>query len=323
MNKKQNQKRIRIVVISFIIIGVLLLGYKSIFQKPNHIELLNLVTVEENNELKEKKEKLVHSSKFAHVSFDDVILMFEDLNQKKDQYTTIFENEILAQLQMLHKMYETVFTCYTYYENNQTKFNLSMCTNQFAKEFQQNASWLKFAFHTKNATTTYENTLPETIQKDYLQTTKELLRITGSKECIDQVIRLQSYQGNEPSIQAIQKGNIAYGILGLLGPDDTRRSYFLDNETTSYLYYYDYFTNANLNYFKTDIRIENIKNLEETWQNIKQSNDTNQILIIFTHEWKLIEPEVLKNLKQLCQKIKEDGYQFDFPMNRLQTIVEE
>lgn len=49
-----------------------------------------------------------------------------------------FENETFKLLRKMHEKYGTVFSCYTYYENDTSDFNLSMCTDKYKDEFIKN-----------------------------------------------------------------------------------------------------------------------------------------------------------------------------------------
>lgn len=326
---KDPEKRIRKslkILIVLITILVFILGITKIVIRYHNtkIDLIQLVEVQENNDLTKEKSEIVNGQKFAHVSIDDFIDAFQDITMKQNEYTSIFDNTLFGQLKELHDKYGMVISCYTYYQNDKNDFNLSMCTEKFANEFKENASWLKFGFHTNDGERDYEYLPASTIEKDYNKVVKELLRITGSEKSIDKVIRLQNYRGNEEALKKIKNSN--YGIRGVLGADDTRRSYYLNDSDTSYLYLYDYFKDANnIRYFKTDIRIEKISSVQKALDEIEMdnANHTNQILTIFTHEWKIYEDDqILKKLDELCKQLKLYGYEFDFLMERVNNIEE-
>ena len=89
-----------------------------------------------------------------HLSFDDVITVFEDLN--KEQYSSIFDNAELAWMKQLHDKYGVVISCYVFFEDNE--FSLAECTGRYRDEFQSNSDWLRFGFHSRNGTTVYGKT---------------------------------------------------------------------------------------------------------------------------------------------------------------------
>lgn len=110
-----------------------------------------------------------------------------------------------------------------------------------------------------------------------------------------------------------------YGIQGVLGADYKRRSYYLNNENNSYLYLYDYYDN-NIDFFRTDLRMELIDNIDETLEDFYTNTvfeEKNKILIAFTHEWKLGEDGIKEKLEKTCEFAVKNEYDFDFPMNRI------
>ena len=314
-NKKIISIIMIILVISVFILHNIYILYKH---KQNYtINELEIVNVAENPQIKEEKEYIVNNEKFAHISLDDFIVAFEDITQNESKYNSIFENSTFAYLKELHNKYSIVISCYVFYENDNKKFNLSKCTDKFSEEFKDNSNWLKFGFHSLNSSKNYENTSGYEIKKDYDKVIKELLRITGSNECIDNVVRLQNFAGNEKSIEEIK--DTYYGIKGVLGADDKRRSYYLNNDDNSYLYLYDYYNTNDINFFKTDFRIELMDNVDEELEMFctEQFLDQNEIIIVFSHEWKLEDDDIKSKLEKVCEIISNKGYCFDFPMNRI------
>ena len=280
------------------------------------VEQLEILDIDKNKDIEIIKEKIINKNKFIHVSLDDFISAFEDISKNENKYSSIFDNNTFSYLKMLNDKYGAVISCYTYYESDDKKFNLSQCTDKFAKEFEENSDWLKFGFHTYNGSKNYEKTTSEEAKSDYDKVLSELLRITGSRKCIDTVVRLQNFAGNEDSIQAMI--NAENGIEGVLGADDKRRSYYLDDEKNSYLYTYDYYEDNNLEFFRTDLRMELIDDIDKSLAELNTNElEKKDILIIFTHEWQLPNEEIKEKLEKCCEFAKNNGYKFDYPMNRI------
>lgn len=261
----------------------------------------------------------VSGERYLHLSLDDVIIMFQDITDHKDKYTSIFQNSILKYLKGLHDKYGVVVSCYVFYEWNGV-FHLSDCTDQFQEEFRENSDWLRFGFHAYNAVTNYENSDKDTITEDYNKVIKELYRICGSYDCIDHVVRLQNFAGNYECIKAIRDTD--HGITGLLTADDKRQNYYLDREINHFLYendqYYD--EENNLYFFSTDLRMEFIKSIKNKLKEFTSPVWDHQLdaLIIFTHEW-VLDARTRKNINKICKYAKEHGYQFLFPEDRIQN----
>lgn len=253
---------------------------------------------------------------FFHLSIDDTITLFEDINKKQDFYKSIFENKTLQHFKQLHEQYGLVVTFYCYYENE--NFNLSQMTHKFKREFEENSNWLKFGFHGFNEQSyevaTYEKTL-----KEYEQMMKQLKNIVGEKS-IDYVVRLNNFKGSVESIKALLESE--YPIQGLLGSDDGRVSYDLTVEEQRELDTKEYVKkgeNREIPYVKTDLRLENLKNEQILQENIQKQNGFKKgetIGIVFTHEW-LLKDQMFHKIELMCQMAKANGYVFDFVENHL------
>ena len=95
--------------------------------------------------------------KKAHISIDDTINIFEDLNANRNYYDSIFANKTMGLLKELHDKYNMVFHLYCFCENMNASFNLNFCTDKYKKEFKKNRRWLKINFHGKNGHTNLTN----------------------------------------------------------------------------------------------------------------------------------------------------------------------
>ena len=241
---------------------------------------------------------------FVNISIDDTINVFSDL--KENEYDSAFDNDTLCYLKKLHDLYGACFVLYCYYENDEGTFNLSMMSDKYSDEFTQNADWLRWGFHSYNGSITYDSNNDKRAKNDYNLVINELLRITGSEKCIERVVRLNGFVGTKKAIESMR--NCKLGITGLLGPDDNRNAYFLDENKSLSLRKQGILEDANILLWSTDIRIED--HIGET--NLLDNSDTS--VIAFSHEWKLKDPKVKLALEDLCFEAIEDGYHFDYPV---------
>ena len=244
------------------------------------------------------------SDSYVSLSFDDVISVFEDLNDNADVYESIFDNDFLANLKSLNELYGACFSMYCYYENWDGSFNLSMMTDQYSEEFAENSSWLKWGFHSYNGDVTYTEENEDRVASDYDLIVGELLRVTGDAECIERVIRLSNFAGSKNSIDMIV--DCEYGISGLLGPDDERDAYFLDSDESARLKDDGSIEIDGVYIISTDIRIENILGESDV------INSSDSEVIVFSHEWAMDEAAI-ETLSDLCLEAVGGGYEFDFP----------
>lgn len=253
--------------------------------------------VVDNNEYKEK---------LFHLSFDDTVLIFKDIENKKPQ--SIFNVPTIAWFKELHDKYGITISCYVYYEDGD--FNLSQVTDKYRVEFVSNSDWLRFGFHTINSKTDYSQGV---IVDDYKMTINELKRIVGT-ESIDNFIRLQMFQGSYEEIKKLTELD-EEPIVGLLSADDNRQSYYLSDEKNKFLYSHDslYEDDLNLWFVSTDLRTEYVGSVKSKIKEFDTSawNNQKDYLVIFTHEWAL-SVENKNKVEKFCEYASEKGYKSIF-----------
>jgi hypothetical protein len=255
---------------------------------------------------------------YIHISFDDVIDIFVDLTRNKETYLSLFDNAVLSYFRDLHELYGAVISCYCYYEDKNKNFDLTMVPDIWKDEFSENSSWLKFGFHTRNESVRYDQAPPEEAADDYNRYIAEMLRITGNSESIDRAPRLHYFAGTLECIEAMK--NTHLGLLGVLGADDDRRSYYLDDVRSHYLRTRDSLhDNVNkMTLFSTDFRIEKIDDIDDKLKELEKSRNQpySNALILFSHEWALND-KIKNYLEKCCDYALANGYVFDFPMNHV------
>ena len=240
------------------------------------------------------------------LSFDDSILIFKDIAEKKPK--SIFENETLKWYKELHDKYGVVISCYIFFEED--NFNLSQFPAVYRNEFIENSDWLRFGFHAVNGNVNYETGV---IESDYIRTVAELERIVG-KEAIDNVIRLHMFKGSYEEIKKLRYLDNE-PIVGLLTSDDNRKSYYLDEGNNSYVYSHDeyYDSDLMLHFFSTDFRTEYVENINLKLKELSKDSYNNQRgdLVVFSHEWAL-SVENKEKIEKVCEYAKSKGYRFEF-----------
>lgn len=239
-----------------------------------------------------------------NLTFDDTIDLFRDLADSN--YKSVFENSTLSWVKSLHDEYGVVVTFYTMYESDD--FNLSQCPGKYKDEFIANSDWLKFGFHTLNGETSYET---GDISVDYAKTINELKRIVGS-DSIDNVIRLQSFQGSKEGVSELLSLD-EEPVIGLLTADDSRQSYYLDDDENKYIYCHDRMVKDDCYFISTDMRVEYVDNVDKKIKELSSNSWNNQTgdLVIFTHEWAL-NLESKEKVEKMCQYAVDNGYRFVF-----------
>lgn len=222
----------------------------------------NVVTAKAENALNAANNAEKQLCRGYHFSFDDVITVFQDLTTNAGTYTSIFDNAFLNDLKTLHESYGACVSLYCFYSLEDGTFTLSDATNAFAAEFTANSDWLRFGFHSYMQGVAYGSgaTREAQIKTDYDTTITELVRITGSIDCIDRMPRLQNYAGSLTACKAIRDTNC--GVVGLLASSaysdsQERDSYYFSTEQNDYMAkHYKYYDAENmLTFLKTSYGI--------------------------------------------------------------------
>lgn len=268
----------------------------------------------------------VPTKKWAHFSIDDVYECLYDITANASTYTSIFNNVTFAYLKYLHDTYGATISLYCF--TDQSPFSFSTVTTKFQSEFQANKSWLKFGHHAPWTMNYGDATITtDSAKTHYNNFVSGVMNLTGDYECIDRAPRLQNYAGTEASMIGLRDANC--GIVGLLGADDTRNSYYLDSTKSSLLYNHErFFENTNqLHFFTTDYRMESVDIINTVIPAIKTAPYANKNTEIefFTHEvcvkdgytngdGTVTTATVKARIEALCQFAKDNGYRWTFPM---------
>lgn len=236
-----------------------------------------------------------------HISIDDTINIFENLY--KENYTSIFQNDTINFLRLLHNKFNAHFSLYCFYQNMDNSFNLSMLTNKYKKEFKKNSKWLKLGFHSVDG-----NCKKITI-KDYINTTEHLERISSTKN-LTKIIRLHNFYGDLYLINKIQKSKYPIKIL-LTSEKNISKNYYLSYKESYLLnnlnYYFD--SNTNINFIKSDFRLDNI-DIIDNYEVENALKKKNPLIVVYTHEWIFFDQNkiIKKKLYDLCNLFKEYKY---------------
>lgn len=300
---KKIRKRITKCSIGIICIGVVVIAF--IF--GGHDEVDFSTTGNKSYTRTDSYKKDVNTGQnIFNLSFDDTIIIFEDIYE--NDYNSIFDNQTLNWYRQLHRDYGVVISCYVYYEDGE--FNLSQVPDKYKDEFVKNSSWLRFGFHTLNGETDYKR---GKITDDYIKTINQLERIVG-KQSIDNVIRLQMFQGSYKAIKELSQLEDE-PVKGLLTADDKRQSYYLNKDNSKYIYCHDeyYDSDANIHFFSTDFRTEDVENINSKLRELSTDSWNNQTgdLVIFSHEWAL-SMENKEKIEKMCRYAHKYGYKFVF-----------
>lgn len=245
--------------------------------------------------------------KVAHISIDDATMIFQDIWWHG--YDSIFDNEILDELQQLHEEYGIKVTLYVFGELE--GFAMWDFPLTYKKEFVENADWLRLGFHSGADCDPKEDySSLKDFKEDYERVERTLRKLAGD-DGVTPVLRLHNWYATEEMVTYLQEqGNIA-----LLCRDDKEASYNLTEEQMEELYSSrdGKLETEEMTYYATDLRLEKTEDITDSLE--VRKND--RIIIIFTHAWSFEDSS--GQLEEAVQWLWDNGYQF----SDLESVVEE
>lgn len=248
-----------------------------------------------------------HESKLMHISFDDVYACLYDITEK--EYTSAFENPMLADLKKLHEEYGAVFTLNCFIKSSkQSNYDIAKLPSRYKDELSSCADWLRFAFHAQDDNTRYDEDCAEEIAASYKIFTDAVLNLTGNPKSIDTVTRLGFFTGNDANVSAIK--NCDYGITGLLTADDERVSYYFSEYANSFISTNNecYDIEKGFKLIQTQKRLEGVKDTAAELQKLNEY--TGDMIEVFTHESEY--SQIKSRLSEYVKWAKNHGIGFGF-----------
>ncbi len=175
------------------------------------------------------------------ISSDDNILFLQDITKNKDVYKSIFENPYLAVYKKAHDEYGAKVHLNLFYEFIPTDdfkehteyFNLTMMTDKFKGEFEENSDWLKLAFHAKTEypDMPYKYATAEQITEDCVKVCREIIRFAGEKS-MNSTTTIHWGEANRECVRALRSLGFRSltGYLTKNGNGTPLVAYYLDGE---------------------------------------------------------------------------------------------
>ena len=119
---------------------------------------------------------------------DDHIFVFTDLARQRPK--SAFDHFYLKGLKRIHDLYGTKFSCNCFYHNAHDEFLLKDMPDIWKSEFQDNADWLKFSFHSYSEfpDRPYAESSAEEFGRDWDLVQNEIYRFAGEKCYIPPVV---------------------------------------------------------------------------------------------------------------------------------------
>ncbi|NCO34086.1 MAG: hypothetical protein AUJ92_08275 [Armatimonadetes bacterium CG2_30_59_28] len=179
-------------------------------------------------------------------STDDNIWFLRDIAQNADTYKSIFDNPYLALWKRLRDLYGTSVQHNIYWQD-EADFELPRMPDKFRAEWQDNAHWLKLAYHALANEPAYphENATYEDVARVFEDITSEIIRFAG-EEVLTSYTTLHWGRASREACRAVRDR----GIRGLAcpfpdtWPVDPHIAYYLPNEVIPHAQSRDYWWDA-------------------------------------------------------------------------------
>ena len=157
---------------------------------------------------------------------DDNIRFFKELTQ--GDYASLFDHPYPALLRRLHEKFGIRIQLNLFYRVGD--FDLSMASDAYQSEWQQNADWLKLSFHSEcENVRPYETSPYNEVFADCQAVHREIMRFAG-KASLAKTTTVHYCQTLPEGVEALRNNGVQ-GLLGLFGtPARPITSYSLDAE---------------------------------------------------------------------------------------------
>lgn len=183
-----------------------------------------------------------------YFTVDDCIVFLYELTKFPERYASLFDHPFLAPFQKAHMLYGANVHLNLYYEFNEESaadfdahkeyFNLSMMTDKFRREWEENADWLTLSFH---ANANYPDMPGKHLASDFIAQSmrkahKEILRFAGPKSLIP-VTTAHWGNGYIEQLRVFREGGyrIQCGSFRQMNNDEAYLSYFGRDGLPAYL----------------------------------------------------------------------------------------
>ena len=215
----------------------------------------------------------------CHISIDDVANALQALS--KSEHESIFEVKTFWYILILHRLFGLKITLYVYAQNK--GWSLTDIPEKYKHEFEEASDWLKFGFHAVSDEQKEDNVLSD-FEGAFVKTESQIRRFAGERS-IAKIVRLH-YWFYPKAYQGVLKNYDVHTIL-------TKEGQQIES--------------MGLNQWETNIRIEQ-DTMKEIIYKISHCN-TNQPLVVFTHEWALNRKNKVKFALTIAF-LRLKGYQF-------------
>ncbi len=276
--------------------------------------------------------RLLNATGIFRLSSDDNILCLQDIHQNRAVYTSIFDNPYLAVYREAHEKYGATVQLNIHWEydannpyfsdGNRKSFDLSMMTDRFREEFEQNAHWLRLSFHAREpqSVSPYADTPGEVIAADAARVYREVVRFAGESALSRHNTTIHYADCRIESMRAMHDLGLrgAYGYFDLDRHGTPIVSYRYPKELVEHIHGRDFWydTAEDILYGKIDLvlnlcRAEEVVPLLEKLQEDPHRRGCVELMIheqYFYPDYVRYMPTFRENVLTACRWCAEQGY---------------
>ena len=245
---------------------------------------------------------------------DDNIRFFKELtNENKN---TLFDHPYLQVFQRLHEALGMKVQLNLFYEDKE--FNLSMMTDKYRDEWQENADWLKLSFHSRlENVSPYASSGFDEVNADCSTVHREILRFAG-KDSLATSTTLHFCLATSEGIEAMKQNGVT-ALLGLFGTSQSpRTSYTLSLADAEQVRQGNALTMDGMTYRGIDIVLNlfDIPAIEEQLNAlIQEGREQINVMIheqYFYSDYRYYQPDFEEKLAKTFSILTTNGYQSAF-----------
>lgn len=243
---------------------------------------------------------------------DDNIRFLKELSETKQN--SLFDHPYLAMLRRLHERFGVKIQLNLFYRVGE--FDLSMVTDLYQAEWQENADWLKLSFHSdRENVRPYENSPYDEVYRDCRAVHNEILRF-ASAASLAKTTTVHYCQTLPEGTRALADNGVT-GLLGLFGTiEKPGTSYSLDTPTGDAIRNGNIVTRDGMAYAAIDMIVNSVK-LENILPTLSPllSRETLRVMIheqYFYADYKAYQPDFEKKLVTVFDCLMKNGYESRF-----------
>jgi hypothetical protein len=253
------------------------------------------------------------------VAIDDNSFFLRDIFQQR--YNSLFDCFYLKMLHDLHNQYGAKFVLNIYYTTGD-EFELSRFPDRYRSQWQDNADWLKLAFHAHadQPARPYQDAPPEHVLRDFDKVAEQIVRFAGEPTYSPTTVIHWGMVRPETLRPLYERG-----VRALSGYFRRNRdgawdiNYRLDETRSEYLSRHDAWKDfdSGIVFSKIDIVINStpLEQIVPTLQPLTDKPETAEIMDLLTHEqyfWPFYRnhlPDHAERMEAAVRWVTEHGYE--------------